>query len=581
MQVRANLTVAKRRGGVANPNTRRRKVKCNEKHPKCSHCERLNIECVWNTSRRDANAQIAFPSNQRPSPTAQGGNDTGMLSDWGLSASIFGNFSSFDYDYLTRDPSTQDWSQVASDGIPGLFVDSLDASNRESPSQQSQDIAGASNLDMAELPLPYSRADDETVPFQDDELMQFFIQSVRPPILEDVEASKKWLIIRHAMVDMARNASMVRDAISAFSALLIARKCNNDSLGDQRHYKNASDAVAAFDTVTMADYSHDRQHVLVALFFLCYIDILGVQMETAHLNLKRAYTVFQKGQKNSFSAIERQLLLWIRLLDGRAVSAGGEGMFLADNDAILTQSSPSHNEYAIASPEGSTANDDDSVEDALFQTLYQPGLDFFQKVQSFSGRISKIDPWHRARGTVEDEIEVVNIGVAISTGLRTLYSQRPILMDLAVAGKLTESHLSAHLASSISRTFRTYLSNFYAARVHLHRVAYKTLPLTKEAEDALRQIRTLAHQIVADLGQQDNLPVTMLWPLLMLGVEEAEAEERIWIREQILRMENVAGNARLTTKVLEEVQLRQDAANARVDIRSVQQSVFNSSFAIV
>lgn len=434
---------------------------------------------------------------------------------------------------------------------------------------------------VSELPLPYSRADDETLPFQNDELMQFFIQSVRPPILEDVEASKKWLIIRHAMVDMARKSSMVRDAISAFSALLIARKCNNDSLWDQKHYQNASDAIAAFDTVTMADYSHDRQHVLVALFFLCYIDILGVKMETAHLNLKRAYNVFQKGQKNSFSAIERQLLLWIRLLDGRAVSAGGEGMFLADNDAILTQSSPSHNEYAIASPEGSTANDDDSVEDALFQTLYQPGLDFFQKVQSFSGRISKIDPWHRSRGTVEDEIEVVNIGVAISTGLRTLYSQRPILMDLAVAGKLTESHLSANLASSITRTFRTYLSNFYAARVHLHRVAYKTLPLTKEAEDALRQIRTLAHQIVADLGHQDNLPVTMLWPLLMLGVEEADAEERVWIREQILRMENVAGNARLTTKVLEEVQSRQDAANARVDIRSVQQSVFGSSFAVV
>jgi hypothetical protein len=397
-----------------------------------------------------------------------------------------------------------------------------------------------------------------------------------------VEASKKWLIIRHTMVEMARKSPMVRNAIAAFSALLIARKCNDDSLCDQIHYQKASEDVAAFDTVTMTDYSNDREYVLVVLFFLCYIDILGVKMEAAHLNLKRAYTVFQRGQRTSFSATERQLLLWIRLLDGRAVSAGGEGMFLADdNDAILTESSPSHNEYAIASPEGPAANDDDSVEDALFQTLYQPGLVFFQKVQSFSGRISKIDPWHRSRGTVDDEIEVVNIGAAIATGLRTLYGQRPMLMDLAVAGKLTESHLSANLANSITRTFRTYLSNFYACRVHLHRVAYKNLPLTKEAEDALLQIRTLAHQIVSDLGYEDNLPVTMLWPLLMLGVEEADEEERVWIREQILRMENVAGNARLTTKVLEEVQARQDAAKERVDIRSVMQSVFNSCFAIV
>lgn len=453
----------------------------------------------------------------------------------------------------------------------------------ESPGQQSADTTGSDDIGtVTELPLPYSRVDDETSHFPNDELMEFFIQSVRPPILEDVEARKKWLIIRHAIVDMARKSPMVKSAISAFSSLLIARKCNNDNLCDQAHYDKASEEVAAFDSATMAEYSPDREHVLVVLFFLCYIDILGVKMETAHLNLKRAYNVFVRGQNTSFSATERQLLLWIRLLDGRAVSAGGEGMFLADdNDAILTESSPSHNEYTIASPDGQQANDDDNVEDVLFQTLYQPGLVFYQKVQSFSGRISKIDPWHRSRGTVEDEIEVVNIGAAIASGLRTLYSQRPALMDLAVAGKLTEPHVSAGLASSITRTFRTYLSNFYACRVHLHRVAYKALPLTKEAEDALYQIRTLAHQIVGDLGFEDNLPVTMLWPLLMLGVEEADENERAWIREQILRMENVAGNARLTTKVLAEVQARQDAAKTRIDIRSVMQSVFNSCFAIV
>lgn len=453
----------------------------------------------------------------------------------------------------------------------------------DSPSQQSHDIATSGDIGtVTELPLPYSRLDDETSHFPNDELMEFFIHSVRPPILEDVEARKKWLIIRHTIVDMARKSSMVRSAISAFSALLIARKCNDDKLNDVIHYQRAYEDIASFDNVTMTEYSLDREYVLVVLFFLCYIDILGVKMENAHLNLKRAYNVFKRGQKESFSATERQLLVWIRLLDGRAVSAGGEGMFLADdNDAILTESSPSHNEYNIASPEGQSVNEEDSVEDVLFQTLYQPGLVFFQKVQSFSGRISKIDPWHRSRGTVEDEIEVVNIGAAIAAGLRSLYSQRPILMDLAVAGKLTEPHLSANLASSITRTFRTYLSNFYASRVHLHRVAYKTLPLTKEAEDALLQIRTLAHLIVDDLGYEDNLPVTMLWPLLMLGVEEADEDERLWIKTQILRMENVAGNARLTTKVLEEVQARQDAAKARVDIRSVMQSVFNSCFAIV
>jgi hypothetical protein len=37
---------------LANHLSRQRKVKCDESRPRCSHCERLNIECRWrNTSR--------------------------------------------------------------------------------------------------------------------------------------------------------------------------------------------------------------------------------------------------------------------------------------------------------------------------------------------------------------------------------------------------------------------------------------------------------------------------------------------------------------------------------------------------
>lgn len=224
---------------------------------------------------------------------------------------------------------------------------------------------------------------------------------------------------------------------------------------------------------------------------------------------------------------------------------------------------------------------DGDIEDILFQVLYHPGVVFYQKVQSFMGRISKIDPWHRARGTVEDELEVMNIGAVIAADLRALYEQRPPLMDYAVAGKLTEPHVSKHLAFVITRAFRTYLANYYASKVHLHRVAYKNLPLTKEALDALDQIRKLVRQIVADLDPEDTLPVNMLWPLLMLGVEEQDSNEKTFIKAQILRMEKVAGNARITAQVLEEVQARQDAAKARMDIRAVMHAVFNSCFAIV
>ncbi|KAF4981874.1 hypothetical protein FZEAL_2394 [Fusarium zealandicum] len=437
---------------------------------------------------------------------------------------------------------------------------------------------------LATPSLTQSNASQErpTLPQENgsDTLMEFFANSVNPPIIAEVETQKKWVTMRQAVVEMANVSPMVRHAILAFSNLLLSRRDGTWIMSDQNHYERAAVEVAGHDGTFMTEHSPAREYLLAALFFLSYIDILESRLDAAHSNLKRSYLLFQGSSKSSFTSIEKQLLLWIRLLDGRAVSAGGDGLFLTkDDEVLLVEASPAS--FDGEADDASKHDPTDDIEDVLFQVLYQPGVVFYQKVQSFMGRISKIDPWHRSRGTVEDETEVMNIGAVIAADLRTLYEQRPPLMDYAVAGKLTEPHVSKHLAFVITRAFRTYLSNYYASKVHLHRVAYKSLPLTKEASEALNQIRQLARQIVADLEVDDTLPVNMLWPLLMLGVEEHDPNEKVWIKTQILRMEKVAGNARITAQVLEEVQARQETAKARMDIRAVMHAVFNSCFAIV
>lgn len=412
-------------------------------------------------------------------------------------------------------------------------------------------------------------------------LMEWFAQSGIPPILAEVETRKKWLAMRQVVMEMAATSRLVRCAILAFSDVLLSRSDSSWVPSQNNHYEGAVAEMETCDS-SLKEHSHQRECLLAALFFLSYVDILECRLVPAHSNLKRAYGLFQQGDKNSFVTVEKQFLLWIRLLDGRAVSAGGEGLFLSkDDELLLVEASPATVDGDADDPSKEDHLDDEGIEDVLFQVLYQPGIVFYQKVQSFMGRISKIDPWHRSRGTVEDETEVMNIGMSIAADLRTLYDQRPPLMDYAVAGKLTEPHVSAHLSFAITRAFRTYLSNYYASKVHLHRVAYKTLPLTREASDALDHIRRLARLIVDSLDAEDTLPVNMLWPLLMLGVEEQNLEERAWVKTQILRMEKVAGNARITAQVLEEVQARQDASKTRVDIRSVMHAVFNACFAIL
>lgn len=456
-----------------------------------------------------------------------------------------------------------------------------DSRSKEPPSQSHR----ASATDRSANAPPAQLAEDR-------HLIDYFVRTVVPPLLAEVETQKRWSSMRQVLISMSNTSIMVRGAILSFSSLLYYRQEGPWLSCPQHHYETALDELAASgDLGHVVEHTVLRENLLATLFFLSYVDILEDRVEKAHANLKRAYAIFRQGDKRGFRPLEIRLLSWIRLLDARAVSAGGEGLFLSDNsESLVVQPSPASvmdeaaTEHDLGTG-GDPGTDDGAresdMEDVLFQVLYHPGIVFFQKVQSFMGRISKIDPWHRSRGTVEDETEVMNIASQILNDLHKLYDDRPVLMDHAVAGRLTAPHVSANLAFSITRAFRTYLSNYHASKVHLHRVAYKHLPLTRVTAEALGQIRHLTRLMVDELDQEAALPVSQLWPLLMLGSEEADPAEREWIMEQILRMEKVATNARITAQVLEEVQARQDASKARVDIRSVMHAIFDSCFAIM
>lgn len=608
-------------------------MKCDEQRPRCSHCERLNFECKWQWST-SSGANDGRRRGSRDGLAAEAGPNGSAANTTTTTTTILRTpvpeteppshgplFQTppfhavnqvFDYaSFMWEVGSDGAWQQLSpgAAAAPGITFD-VASTVATSPHtlMPSQPLVTAQNFvsmnnggsEPSTVPDTSSQLDNpapcyaEGPTMDNHRLMDYFTHSVTPPILAEVETQKNWLAMRQILVGMSSSSRMVRWAVLAFAHLMLSRGGADGSWtgNQQNHYQNAAAEVAACDEqnpIAQAQPTQHRTNMLAALFFLSYVDILEARMEAAHFNLKRAHTIFLHGDKDTFTPTEKQLLLWIRLLDARAVSAGGEGLFLSQDEEALLVEAPSPNLLKDASHSENDDVSDGDIEDALFQVLYQPGIMFFQKVQSFMGRISKIDPWHRSRGTVEDETEVMNTGKSIVADLRTLYEQRPSLMDFAVAGKLTPPHVSAHLAFVITRAFRTYLSNYFASKIHLHRVAYKAFPLTTEAQDALDQIRRLTRLIVEGLDHGDALPVNMLWPLLMLGSEEQDPDERAWIHTQILRMEKVAGNARITAQVLEEVQARQDKArrenpnenNWRVDIRSVMHAIFNRCFAIV
>lgn len=247
-----------------------------------------------------------------------------------------------------------------------------------------------------------------------------------------------------------------------------------------------------------------------------------------------------------------------------------------DTSGIYPSSPSSTSPGSNSQSTGPSTNSE--TQEVIYDMLCQPGIEFFQEVQTITGRITRIAHYHRTRGTVEDETEVMAIAANILRDLSSLYDRRPALMNHAVSGNIISESLAEPLASAIVRSFQTYLANFYACYIHLHRVAHRHLTRSKAVITAICKIKEMMHIMV---NNNESLPVNMLWPLFLWGSEEDEYNECQWILETIRSLQHVATNANMTADVLQEIQRRQREAGTRVDSRSVCLELFNATFAIV
>jgi hypothetical protein len=119
------------------------------------------------------------------------------------------------------------------------------------------------------------------------------------------------------------------------------------------------------------------------------------------------------------------------------------------------------------------------------------------------------------------------------------------------------------------------------------------LPRTPDVKNALSAIREVIEKVIQLPPDSDPsepvftftsgspLPINMLWPLLMLGVESDDQPQRTWVVASMKSMESIVSNAKITADVLEEVIKRQDETGHRVDIRQVMHDTFTRAFAIV
>ncbi|KAJ5620395.1 hypothetical protein N7510_004379 [Penicillium lagena] len=576
------------------PTKRRRKVRCDEQHPNCSHCKRLRLDCSWQQdttprsnnkkkvrthrhirdqpesgrNKEKVNITTSSPApDTTPTPLQESADDSAFNKIFNYASFMWDDLSSnLSPNWDTVDMNTSEdlasWPEMSLP-IPAPLGPPL--SNSATSTGALVERRSKNNLESSTLSARFS------IGWSESQLADYFAHSAAPPILATVETSARWLWMRKELTSMTSSSEMVKFGVIAFVALELESACALEPATYSRYYRTAKERLAE----NLEKINNDKsllvsqlRPILAVLFLLSYIDLLTKDVSNVHANLRHGFNALQmvdieslgvtgispsKMYKTTFANpffTEKRLVSWLRLLDARAAGVGGEGLFLNEDDNTINTD--------LRSPDSSIEEIDSALDDdaeaALEDFIMRPAFLFFQKVQLFMGRISKIDLWHRRRGTVEDETEVMLIAAEISRDIKALWQQRPPMMDHAVAGRLGPL-LSPRLAETTTRMMRLAHANFFTSFIHLHRVAYK---------------RSVS-----------SLPVNMLWPLMMLGVETEDLDERVWVISCIKEMGNVASNAGITAEVLQEVIRRQDENQQRMDIREVMHETFNRAFAIV
>ena len=257
---------------------RRRRVRCNQQHPKCGHCLRLQLDCAWSTEGSiskasgepshvvsDSIASSSLSPSTTPVPeTAEQQPAVPLPTSPSLPGNNQGPADFFDYaSFLWDVPISPviDFQSTAWTTSPDSAMSELNPST--------------SNVTQRKPEVPVSVLTISDLP-NVSQLLDHFKQSDAPPILAPVETKSRWRLMRNHLISMASNSLMVHYAILAFSALQLQRQSDRLQSDFSSYYGQSQEEISK--SLLEHDGKVDIigakvQHVLAALFLLSYIDV--------------------------------------------------------------------------------------------------------------------------------------------------------------------------------------------------------------------------------------------------------------------------------------------------------------------
>lgn len=642
-QRRFSQPPSKRRSRTGCTTCKKRRVKCDEQRPICKNCSRLQLSCIYDGDRsfsdvrseqpRSIAAEIDAETAELQSPvslqqtssnspagfsTPGQGYSTGSQPDshallQGVAATPTPNGvpASSDVRSISRTVPAPEWGSAAGSTLGmgpvdldawdfGLLGDESLWSHMMFSGAQPENQLGQQQVlpttipvepsdNRAEVkkppPFPVTVTPGSEVTSSEATLLRHFVDFAVPPILIGVEP--RWNSARVSLLRMAKSNPPVRHAICAFSALSLtefSEVTESSRYPSSTHYYELglSSLREILDRSPEEIDTSTHEIILACVFFLSYVELMMVSSPKNLFELLHRAHAISNSQNEQWTLLGAQLRTWLKILDAKIVSAGGDGVHLLttpdvqDLEGFGDGLSPPSDQDADPSGENGAASLE--TEDILYNSLNRLAYNFYLQVLTFSGRIAQLDPWHRTRGSVADEFDVMIAADKIVKDLGTLWTRRPAIVDLADKGDQIRQHLAPDLAVKIEQNLRTYNANFYACYIHLQRVAYTHLPLTPQAKRAVDKIVRL---IRLSVSEGRALSVSMLWPLMMASCEVDDVETREWLIQRIEGMRSSVGNASRTGRLVREIVKKQTQEGKRADARGVMHELFGSVFAII
>ncbi|BCS19328.1 uncharacterized protein APUU_12156S [Aspergillus puulaauensis] len=436
----------------------------------------------------------------------------------------------------------------------------------------------------------------------EEQLLEHFRESEAPPTIFG-SIDLEWKYVRDAMISQSGGCRALLLAIYCYSDIHKAWAEGRPWKLGPTYHGQASSEIQTCLLGEVSESSLKKMYESILLLMLAEL-ISHENWHPATPFLHTSYLILQRfhNRTRSWTGLAHLISSWVTLLDIKALVAGRDGDPLAEFGNLTH---PEANDIS-----NSTLEDNDTSNDPLFtcptylitHSITSPAFTFFLATQQLTRRIVIIDLHHRTRGTVSDEFEVLQIAHTVSADLETLWNRRPKILDLYSSTPADEESLydslAPNLATAIVRTFRTYVANFLALFVYLHRVAFAIYPRTDRVYRAVDQIIHLAKEessrpnrcstamaTASNTSGSGSVPMGFVWPLFIAALE-GSIEQREWIVAEMQRMAALGPglghpNAGKALVLLEEMTRRQDASRTWADSRCVRRELFADFFVMI